>query len=58
MNQIYEQHKRSEANKKLNSDISIQQRELLKDFADFWNKNSYEFMNDFHIDEFMEENKL
>ena len=34
MNQIYEQHLRSEANKKLNSDIISQQRKLLSDFAD------------------------
>lgn len=58
MNQIYEQHLRSEANKKLNSDLISQQRKLLSDFADYWNNNSYEFMNDFHIDEFMKENKL
>lgn len=58
MNQIYEQHKRSEANKALNSDLVTKQRELLIDFAAYWNKHNYEFMNDFHIDEFMKENKL
>jgi len=39
--------------KLLNLAIVTQHSELLSDFADHWNKNSYEFMNDFHISEYL-----
>ena len=60
MNQIYEQHKRSEANKKLKvrSDNMI----LLESYSLFLEKNGYLDIDwraeePFAIDEFMKENK-